>query len=150
MSCTKRCSAVTGQSLTRHGRRKPGSWRTPIGDTALRHPQAFPIISDRAGTGPGGMRFLAAIHGIFVGAGFDVKQAAQAFDVAGGWVLGAIRQELGLHREMASDAGIAAADIPPDLQPVLEFRDACAVATPDERFAFGLKTLIAGLETTLT
>jgi TetR/AcrR family tetracycline transcriptional repressor len=115
-------------------------------DTAHRHPNALSLVIDRVIPSPVKYLFLSKCYGIFTKAGFDTKAAAVAFDTAASWVIGAIRQEMGLMADLAARHVPDAADLPPELKGVVDFATACLAWTPGQRFEYGLETMVAGLE----
>lgn len=118
---------------------------------ATEHQNAIPIFLDRVTPSRVKYEFLARCFGIFTSAGFDTKEAAVAFDISASWALGAIRQELGLMADLERMGGgmVAREDLPEDYQPVVDFTEACLAWTPEQRFDYGLETVLAGLEVRL-
>ena len=115
-------------------------------DTAHRHPNALSLLVDRVIPSPVKYVFLSKCYGIFTKAGFETKFAALALDTAASWVIGAIRQEMGMMADLVAHPLPDAADLPPELQGALEFSVACLTWTPRQRFEYGLETMLGGLE----
>lgn len=115
-------------------------------DAAHRHPNALALLVDRVIPSPVKYLFLSKCYGIFTAAGFDTKAAAVAFDTAASWVIGAIRQEMGLMADLERRGSLHVDDLPDELQGVVEFTAACLAWTPQQRFDHGLETMLAGLE----
>lgn len=111
--------------------------------TAHRHPEALDLLTARDIPSTVKMAFLQACYDVFARAGFSVKDAALAFDTTVSWVVGALRQELGIMKAIADGPSADRDQLPAELA---DFSDACRAWTPDQRFAFGLDTLVAGLE----
>lgn len=118
---------------------------------AHQHRNALSIMVDR--TLPSSVKylFLEKCYRIFTKAGFDTKEAALAFDTTASWVVGAIRQELGVMEVLADRGDVYARNqLPPELlDEVLDFAEACSAWTPQQRFDFGLNVVISGLEVQL-
>jgi AcrR family transcriptional regulator len=110
------------------------------------HPNAFPILSGKPIESVAGMVMLARCVELFTDAGLSVADAATAFHTAAGWVIGTIDQELGLMCALTAGGGFDDAHVPPDLGPLVEFKQACIAQAPDERFNTGFDILLAGLE----
>jgi len=131
-----------------------GSWHDDLREMAVvyraaahRHPNALPILIDRVTSSPVKYEFLARCYSIFTKAGFDTKTAALAFDISASWVVGAIRQEVGLMAQLeAHGQPLSRSELPPELQGVVDFTNACLAWSPTQRFEFGLETVVAGLE----
>ncbi len=130
-----------------------GDWRDDLRELARvyraaahRHPNALSLQIDRVIPSQVKYVFLARCYGIFTKAGFDTKSAAVAFDTSASWVIGAIRQEMGTMADLARGDRAVAADIPPELEGVKDFTEACLAWTPEQRFEHGLETVMAGLE----
>ena len=113
---------------------------------AHRHPNALGLLVDRVIPSPVKYVFLAKCYGIFTKAGFDTKSAAVAFDTAASWVIGALRQEMGMMADLEARGEPDLDHLPEDLQGVVDFTSACLAWTPQQRFDFGLETMLAGLE----
>ena len=117
-------------------------------DVAYEHRNATALLIDRIIPSPVKYEFLSRCYAIFTKAGFDTKEAAVAFNISAAWVTGAINQELGLMADleaMGTDRD-AIADMPHELQEVVDFTEACLAWTPTQRFDYGLETVLAGLE----
>lgn len=112
------------------------------------HKSALGIFLDRITPAPVKYVFLQRCYSIFMSAGFDTKEAAVAFDMSASWVIGAIRQELGLMADLERIGGttVPREELPEDLREVVDFTDACLAWTPTQRFDYGLDTVLAGLE----
>jgi AcrR family transcriptional regulator len=110
------------------------------------HPNAFSLVTARPVESRAGMRMLAAAVSIFTDAGFDIADAATAFNTAAGWIVGTVEQELKLMRALAHGWTAGAANAPDEAAAVAPFRDASLSMTPDERFAAGLEILMQGVE----
>ena len=120
------------------------AWRS----AAHRHPNAFHLIADRPFAALDGLRVFGHCYRIFTKAGLDHREAALAFDTAASWLVGAIRQEMGLMVALAEGQGFPTAEIPEEFRPVGEFKDACLSWSADDRFEHGLRILIAGVRAT--
>jgi TetR/AcrR family tetracycline transcriptional repressor len=130
-----------------------GTWQDDLRElgnvyrnAAHRHPNALSILVDRVIPSPVKFMFLARCYEIFTKAGFDTKAAAVAFDTAASWVIGAIRQEMGMMADLARRDPAELADIPAELQGLNDFTTACLAWTPQQRFDHGMETIMAGLE----
>jgi AcrR family transcriptional regulator len=130
-----------------------GSWQedaramvVAVRSVALRHPEALDVLIGRALPSSIRYEFLEACYRIFTKAGLGAKDAALAFDAASSWIMGALTQELRLMASLElAGAGDATESGPPQ-DVVADFAAACMAWSPDQRFAFGLDTLISGLE----
>lgn len=131
------------------------SWQDELRDLAYRfrevgheHKNALGIFLDRITPAPVKHVFLQRCYSIFTRAGFDTKEAAVAFDMSASWVIGAIRQELGLMADLEAIGGsmVSREELPPELRDVVDFTQACIAWTPAQRFDYGLDTVLAGLE----
>ena len=117
---------------------------------AHRHANALSIMADRVIPAPVKYMFLERCYRIFTKAGFDTKEAALAFDTSASWVVGSIRQELGLMAVLEQmEEPIARDELPTELLPVADFTDACLAWTAQQRFDYGASIVIAGLEARL-
>ena len=131
------------------------TWQDELRDLAYRfrdvgreHKGALGVFLDRITPSSVKYVFLERCYSIFTRAGFDTKEAAVAFDISASWVIGAIRQELGLMADLEAMGGttVPREDLPAELQPVVDFTQACIAWTPAQRFDYGLDTVLAGLE----
>ncbi len=111
------------------------------------HRNAFSIMADRPLPSTVKYVFLEKCYRIFTKAGFDTKQAALAFDTGASWVVGSIHQEFGVNEGLPEV--VPRDQLPAELVHVADFSEACAAWTPEQRFDFGLNTVIAGLEAQL-
>lgn len=115
---------------------------------ALRHPEALDLLIGRGPPTSIRFEFLAACYRIFTKAGFGTKDAGLAFDVASSWISGVLTQELGLMASMEAlgwEISVDSVD-DPTAEAVAAFAAACGAWSAEQRFSFGLETLIAGLE----
>ncbi len=131
------------------------SWQDELRDLAYQyravareHEGALGVFLDRASPAAVKFVFLQRCYSIFTRAGFDTKEAAVAFDISASWVIGAIRQELGLMADLEELGGttVPRESLPEHLQEVVDFKQACIAWTPAQRFDYGLETVLAGLE----
>lgn len=116
---------------------------------ALNHTASFQLMADHATDSVPGMQFLEECFAAFESAGLDAEQTALAFTTAGAWVVGAVRQELGLFAELVAGEGFDPADVPPEFAGAAAMKEACVAWTADEHFEFGLDVLIAGVKAKL-
>jgi len=116
---------------------------------ALRHPQSFGLTADHATDSIAGMRFLEECFAAFAVTGLDAEQTALAFTTAGSWVVGAVRQELGLFSELVAGEGFDPEDVPPEFAGAAAMKAACVSWTADELFEFGLDVIVAGINSQL-
>jgi AcrR family transcriptional regulator len=116
---------------------------------ALGHANAFGLMADHAADSLAGIQFLEECFDAFSGAGLDARETALAFNTAGAWVVGAVRQELGLFAELVAGEGFDPADVPPEFAGAAAMKEACVSWTADEHFEFGLDVMIAGVKARL-
>ena len=120
------------------------AWRR----VAHRHPNAFDLVSGRPFAASDGILVFAACYGIFTKAGLPTRDAALAFDTAASWLVGSIRQEIGMMAALERGEGFGDDEVPPELAEVTEFQDACLSWSPDDRFEQGLAIMVAGVRAT--
>lgn len=120
------------------------AWRS----AAHRHPNAFHTIADRPFAAVEGIRVFGQCYDIFTKAGISTSDAALAFDTAASWLVGSIRQELGLMVALERGDGFATSDVPAELASAAAFKEACMGWTADDRFERGFEILIAGIRST--
>ncbi len=134
------------------------SWQQDLGElahqyraVAHRHPNALSLMTDRVIPSTVKYAFLEKCYSIFTKAGFETKAAALAFDTSASWVVGAVRQEIGLMVGLAAAEGAATtAAASSEHQTVDDFLSACLAWAPRQRFDFGLETVLSGLEVQLS
>jgi AcrR family transcriptional regulator len=139
------------------------NWRAAMKERAVsarrafrRHPWASALLDSRVSSGPARLRYLDAMIGTLLGAGFPIDLAAHAFSTMDSFVYGFARQ---IHNRASSDGGS-------DKQRAAAFRDAMPVrAYPnlamfaqsaaekgydeDADFEFGLELILDGLSRAL-
>ncbi len=137
------------------------TWQTDLATLATsfrkvahRHPHALPLMTEQDMSTMVKYRFLERCHRVLTKAGFNTKEAGLAFDMVASWVLGAIRQEMGTMASLATEAVQPDSRddrqwLPSELQEVVDFVEASSAWTPDQRFEFGIATVISGLESHL-
>ncbi len=144
-----------------------GSWREraeamalAFRDVLLRHPAAIPFMSDRPILGPGALRVMDAALGVFRAAGFSDDDAADAYFTVSNYVSGfctwqAVAVRLpGQPGATQRDAGAMAREyvgrLPADRYPnLVPLAPRMFGASLDQRFRFGLESLLDGLEVRL-
>ncbi len=116
-------------------------------DVAMRHPNLFPLISDRPFPSGTKIEFLRTVYEIFVSAGFSNDEAGLMFSIASNWLTGTVRSELGLMRRLQEDGiQISKDDVPTEMHSTIDFMEACSAWTPEDRLTRGYDMLIAGIE----
>ncbi len=139
-----------------------GDWRADATALArdvraglLRRPHLTVLLTSRGDRRPGGLAALDRALGIFRSAGLDEREAVLANHALGNYVAGAALWEAiglggttGEERRARREAGIAAiASLPRDAYPAVAWAAGELFAgTVDDRFEFGLATLLDGLE----
>ena len=116
---------------------------------ALSHAESFSLMADHAADSLPGMQFLEECFSAFAAAGLDATQTGLAFNTAGAWVVGAVRQELGLFAELVAGEGFDPDDVPPEFAGAAAMKEACVAWTADEHFEFGLNVILAGVKAQL-
>lgn len=116
---------------------------------ALAHARTFTLMADHAADSIAGMQFLQECFAAFAEAGLDAPETALAFNTAGAWVVGAVRQELGLFAELVAGEGFDPDDVPPEFAGAAAMKEACVSWTADQHFDFGLDVIIAGIRAQL-
>lgn len=136
-----------------------GDWQSAMRKRAAsallafrRHPWASALLDSRVSSGPARLRYLDAMIGTLLGAGFSVELAAHAFSVVDSFIYGFARQRLNM---ASSDGGsdrqraeAFQAAMPPGGYPNLAlFAESAAEKGYDEEadFAFGLDLILDGL-----
>lgn len=115
-----------------------------------RHPNALGLMVDRINPSVVRYRFMKQVYDVFARAGVDLKTAGLAFDTVASWVVGALRQEVGIMRQLEeADRTFDRDGVSPEVAEVLDFAEASLAWTPDQRFEWGFETLMAGLEVQL-
>ena len=107
---------------------------------AAAHPHAFSLLLNRPPVSDGGLRFMDRVLTVFDDATDDLHTAALAFSVVANWVIGLLTQTGGPEDEPApvTEEGF---------ERVAAFREELMnVVTPEESFAEGLETVLAGIE----
>lgn len=100
-------------------------------------PQLTPLLTARAGRNRGSLALLDATLAVLRDAGLDPQQAVLAGSALGNLVAGAALQEA---------AGAAPVEPDDDLAHLTWARPALIATTADERFEFGLRLIIEGIE----
>ena len=147
---------LIGEVLKRYQPESSWSWQHDARElahiyrsVAYEHPRAFPIMADRGI--PSSLQFVfhERVWQIFTKAGFPTKEAGLAFDSVASWVVGVVRQDLGTMSTMFDEDPADHAILTSHERDVADFTAAVAAWTPEQRFDFGLDTLILGLEAQL-
>ncbi len=137
-----------------------GAWEADLAALArgmrtalLRRPNLTVLLTSRAGSGAGGLDVLDRALGILRAAGFSPLEAAFANHALGNYVAGAALWEaVGLggatgeeRRRRADEAARGLASLPADAAPHVSWASvALFEGTADDRFEFGLASLLAG------
>ena len=126
----------------------------------LSHANAVPVMIGRRSLGPNGLRLTEQTLGVFRAAGLDANDAADAYFTFLTYVTGfCVQQTSSVSLPNVSDADMGTyaqmigqyiQTLPPERYPNLRAAaHRVFTAGPDERFAFGVECLIAGLEARL-
>ncbi len=143
-------------------RQPTGDWRADLAVLArdvravlLRRPHLTVLMTSRAGPGAGGVATLDRAMGILRGGGFSPEDAAFANHALGNYVAGAALWEaVGFagatgeeRRERADAAARGLATLAADAWPNVAWASGALFAgTAGDRFEFGLRALLDGLE----
>jgi AcrR family transcriptional regulator len=136
-----------------------GSWRERLGELArvahhmlTRHPALVQVRMAQPVLRPESLRFGEAAMGILDDAGFESREAAQAFRLLFTYVFGFA----GLSPEQTAErarreAAAAIAMLPPEQYPNLSraAAEASAAMAGEEQFEYGLERILDGLEAQL-
>ncbi len=115
-------------------------------DVAGRHPNAVRLLIDTPVDCVEELEFHTRIMAVCKLMTDDIRTAALAFSVVGNWIVGTIVQEHGLMTP-ATDATSGDAEMSDGFDEVVRFRAESGHLTSGERFAEGLETVLAGVET---
>jgi AcrR family transcriptional regulator len=137
--------------ITRPGRRHPPRERIEVTFTRLRtlllrHPNLVPALPTAPLQGPNARRGIEHNLELFLEAGFTPHDALAAYLVLLDYALGSVMFDSAQLRRHGGDANLNR-DLPAaDYPATTKVRHAVATVTSDATFAYGLRSLIDGLE----
>jgi AcrR family transcriptional regulator len=137
----------------------PGDWTERFGyagrvlrDVLRRHPHALPVLATRPPVSLGAMKVVEFAIQILRDAGFPPVPALEGVNVMANYVIGFVLAEVGLPPGAEADVGeeeqaaLLQQMTPEEFPNILEAVEASPQFDWDRRFAFGMDTLVRGLE----
>ncbi|MEE8600087.1 TetR/AcrR family transcriptional regulator [Euzebya tangerina] len=120
--------------------RRAASARTVLG----RHSWALGLLEERGVTGPVRLRYLDAVLGVLLTAGFSIEEAAHAFWLLDSFVYGHVLQEVGLRQQSDDDGQVGADELPH----LTRLRDAMERTrfSLDQEFDRGLRVILDAID----
>jgi AcrR family transcriptional regulator len=140
----------TTESWQEDGKNAAREWRRLL----RTHPNVMALMAERRKplANPESLRPMDCALGILRGAGLDVRDAAQAFNAFGSYIMGFVMMEQGMMFGHDADEGHLAAHehlvqaFGEDFPNLVEAFPVIHECSTDEQFEFGLDLMVRGLE----